>query len=107
MLLGARLRGHFRAAGVPIKRRCQEFKVTPDALLPVGTAITAAHFTPGQYVDVQGAFLLMFWGREVLVQACVLAWPSTRDVLRVLRLRYWWRSQFWGQHADDYELEIT
>lgn len=63
MLLGVRLRGHFRAAGVPIKRRCQEFKVTPDALLPVGTAITAAHFTPGQYVDVQGAYLLIFRGR--------------------------------------------
>ncbi|KAK9842200.1 hypothetical protein WJX81_000206 [Elliptochloris bilobata] len=48
------LRGHFRAAGVPNKRRCREFKVTPDALLPVGTHLTAAHFAPGQYVDVQG-----------------------------------------------------
>ena len=50
-----RLRGHFRAAGVPLKRRCREFKVTPDALLPVGTPLTAAHFAPGQYVDIQGA----------------------------------------------------
>lgn len=31
-----------------------EFHVTPDALLPVGTLLTAAHFTPGQYVDVAG-----------------------------------------------------
>jgi len=28
--------------------------VTEDALLPVGTSITAAHFVPGQSVDVQG-----------------------------------------------------
>ena len=27
---------------------------TEDALLPVGTTITARHFVPGQYVDVQG-----------------------------------------------------
>jgi large subunit ribosomal protein L3 len=40
---------------VPLKRRCREFKVTPDALLPVGTPLTAAHFAPGQYVDIQGA----------------------------------------------------
>lgn len=47
--------GHFEWAGVPIKRRLTEFRVTEDALLPVGTMLTAAHFTPGQYVDVQGA----------------------------------------------------
>ena len=31
-----------------------EFPVSPNALLPPGTAITANHFTAGQYVDVQG-----------------------------------------------------
>ena len=30
-----------------------EFRVSPDALLPVGTALGAAHFIPGQHVDVQ------------------------------------------------------
>ena len=25
-----------------------------DAMLPIGTSITARHFAPGQYVDVQG-----------------------------------------------------
>ncbi|EIE20141.1 translation protein, partial [Coccomyxa subellipsoidea C-169] len=49
--------GHFEWAGVPIKRRLTEFRVTEDALLPVGTMLTAAHFTPGQYVDVQGTTL--------------------------------------------------
>lgn len=46
------LLGHFRAAGVPPKYKLQEFRVTPDAVLPVGTEIGAAHYVPGQYVDV-------------------------------------------------------
>lgn len=35
-------------------RRLEEFRVSPDALLPVGTSLRAAHFVPGQHVDVQG-----------------------------------------------------
>ena len=31
-----------------------EFRVSPDALLPVGTPIPAQHFMPGQGVNVQG-----------------------------------------------------
>lgn len=31
-----------------------EFRVTPDALLEVGTSISAAHFVAGQLVDVCG-----------------------------------------------------
>lgn len=31
-----------------------EFRVTPDALLPVGTALHVRHFVPGQYVNVTG-----------------------------------------------------
>ncbi|KAF8392660.1 hypothetical protein HHK36_023009 [Tetracentron sinense] len=46
--------GHFRAQGVPLKRKLREFPVTEDALLPVGTPITVRHFVPGQYVDVAG-----------------------------------------------------
>lgn len=46
--------GHFRAQGVPLKRKLKEFPVTADALLPVGTPITVRHFVPGQYVDVTG-----------------------------------------------------
>ena len=81
--------GHFRANGVPIKRKMQEFRVTEvrfirafrslwaclrrhersccwhaaalivircvqEGLLPVGTPLSAAHFTAGQYVDVTG-----------------------------------------------------
>ena len=48
------LLGHFAAAGVPNKRKLAEFPVSADALLPPGTPITAAHFTAGQYVDIQG-----------------------------------------------------
>lgn len=46
--------GHFRAQGVPLKRKLREFPVTEDALLPVGTSITVRHFVPGQFVDVTG-----------------------------------------------------
>ncbi|RLN22801.1 50S ribosomal protein L3-2, chloroplastic [Panicum miliaceum] len=46
--------GHFRAQGVPLKRKLREFPVTEDALLPVGTTITVRHFVPGQFVDVTG-----------------------------------------------------
>ena len=50
----ATLRGHFSAAGVPIKRKVAEFRVTPDAVLPVGFTMLASHFVAGQYVDVTG-----------------------------------------------------
>lgn len=50
----SRQRGHFAAAGVDNKRKLAEFRVTPDALLPVGTELRAGHFTAGQFVDVQG-----------------------------------------------------
>ena len=44
--------GHFRNAGVNPKYKLQEFRVTPNAVLPVGTELSAGHFVPGQYVDV-------------------------------------------------------
>jgi large subunit ribosomal protein L3 len=44
--------GHFRKAGVPPKFKLQEFRVTEDAVLDVGTELSAGHFVPGQYVDV-------------------------------------------------------
>lgn len=48
------LRGHFTAAGVPIKRKLAEFRVSPNSILPVGFPLTASHFIAGQYVDVAG-----------------------------------------------------
>ena len=47
-------RGHFAKARVEPKARLAEFRVSEDALLEVGAQITAAHFVPGQYVDVTG-----------------------------------------------------
>jgi len=47
-------RGHFAKAKVEPKARLAEFRVSEDAVLPVGSEITAAHFIPGQYVDVVG-----------------------------------------------------
>lgn len=65
------MRGHFTKAGVPPKLIVKEFPVTEDAHIPVGesslarvpsiwseaytgTTLSAAHFVPGQYVDVIG-----------------------------------------------------
>ena len=48
------VRGHFAKAGVEPKRRLVEFRVTEDALLPVGARLSAAHFIAGQMVDVTG-----------------------------------------------------
>ena len=50
----ATLRGHFDAAGLPIKRKLAEFRVSPDSVLPVGFTLNASHFVPGQFVDVTG-----------------------------------------------------
>ncbi|KAL1922201.1 mitochondrial 54S ribosomal protein uL3m [Calcarisporiella thermophila] len=44
--------GHYAKVQVPPKMKVAEFRVTPDAMLPVGTQISAAHFVAGQYVDV-------------------------------------------------------
>ena len=46
--------GHFQAAGVPLKRKLAEFRVSRDALLPVGTEINVRHFVAGQYIDITG-----------------------------------------------------
>jgi large subunit ribosomal protein L3 len=47
-------RGRFAVAKVEPKRKIAEFRVSDDALIPVGAEITADHFIVGQYVDVTG-----------------------------------------------------
>ncbi len=47
-------RGHFAKAKVEPKRHLAEFRVSADALLDVGQELSAAHFVPGQLVDVTG-----------------------------------------------------
>jgi large subunit ribosomal protein L3 len=47
-------RGHFARAKVEPKARLAEFRISEDAVLAVGAEITAAHFVPGQRVDVSG-----------------------------------------------------
>lgn len=48
------LRGQFAKAKVEPKQRLVEFRVSSDALLEVGTRISARHFIVGQKVDVSG-----------------------------------------------------
>jgi len=47
-------RGHFAKAKVEPKVHLAEFRITEDAVLPIGSEITAAHFLAGQYVDITG-----------------------------------------------------
>jgi len=46
--------GQYKKEGITPKRHLEEFRVTPDALLAVGTQINAIHFVAGQLVDVRG-----------------------------------------------------
>jgi len=48
------MRGHFAKAKVEPKRKLVEFRVSADALLDIGAELSAAHFVPGQFVDVTG-----------------------------------------------------
>ncbi|PKU40602.1 39s ribosomal protein mitochondrial [Limosa lapponica baueri] len=42
----------FKEAGVPRKQKVTVFNVTDDAIIKPGTPLYAAHFRPGQFVDV-------------------------------------------------------
>ncbi|CAO3636617.1 unnamed protein product [Cunninghamella blakesleeana] len=46
------LREHFNKLGISFRRKLSEFRVTPDAILPIGTPLKANHFMVGQYVDI-------------------------------------------------------
>jgi large subunit ribosomal protein L3 len=48
------MRGHFAKSKVEPKRKVAEFRVSEDALIPVGAELTVDHFVVGQYVDVTG-----------------------------------------------------
>ena len=48
------LRGHFAKANVEPKRKLVEFRVPEDAMIEVGSTMTADHFLAGQRVDVVG-----------------------------------------------------
>ncbi len=47
-------RGYFGKQNVEPKRKLAEFRVSDDAVIPVGAEITADHFVAGQFVDVAG-----------------------------------------------------
>jgi large subunit ribosomal protein L3 len=48
------LRGQFAQAKVEPAKKVVEFRVTADAMLDVGTELSAEHFVAGQYVDITG-----------------------------------------------------
>ena len=65
------LLGQFKVARVPPKKKLWEFRVTKNALVRPGTRLYAAHFVPGQYVDVCGTRL------RISSTASLLLSPST------------------------------
>ena len=52
--VGKPMRGHYAKAKVEPKKKLVEFRVAADAVVEVGKEITAAHYVPGQFVDVSG-----------------------------------------------------
>lgn len=52
-----------QAAGLPLKRKLWECKVTEDAIMPPGTLIGASHFRAGQYLDITGGEKGWSWRR--------------------------------------------
>ena len=50
--LRASTRNMFESKSVPAKRHLAQFKISPDAALPVGTALNIDHIVPGQFIDV-------------------------------------------------------
>jgi large subunit ribosomal protein L3 len=54
------MQGHFARADVPPLQYLEEFKVSPEAMLPIGTKLYAQHFVPGQWVDVRGVTYVIF-----------------------------------------------
>lgn len=44
----------FAAAKVEPKKKLVEFRVSPENVLEVGVELSAAHFIPGQFVDITG-----------------------------------------------------
>ncbi|QWW69169.1 50S ribosomal protein L3 [Rhizobium sp. WYJ-E13] len=48
------MRGNFAVANVEPKSKLQEFRVSEDNLLDIGTELKAGHFAAGQLVDVTG-----------------------------------------------------
>lgn len=48
------LRGHFAKAKVEPKKKLVEFRVEEEALIDVGSELSAEHFVAGQFVDVVG-----------------------------------------------------
>lgn len=47
-------KGHFAKAGVEAPQRVVEFRVSADAVVAAGTALSPAHFVKGQKIDVTG-----------------------------------------------------
>ncbi len=48
------MRGHFAKAKVEPKKKVVEFRVDESAMVEPGSELTAAHYVPGQFVDVEG-----------------------------------------------------
>lgn len=48
------LKGHFAKAGIEPQQKLKEFRVSAEAMLPVGTTLGPEYFSIGSFVDVTG-----------------------------------------------------
>ena len=76
--------GQFERAKVPPKRKLGEFRVTADALLPVGTHLLAGHFVCGQHVDVCAKRCVLFEGLLCICLSCRSSVQSTEAFSQLL-----------------------
>ena len=81
-------RGNFAIAKVEPKRTVTEFRVSEDAMIPVGAEITADHFLVGQYVDVTGTCSPASVKRRVIPTFCA---STPERILNPLRALSSWR----------------
>lgn len=72
-------------ANVPPKRKLGEFRVTEDALLPIGTHLLAGHFVCGQHVDVCAKRCALIQGLLCACLSCRSSVCSTEAIDQLLK----------------------
>ncbi len=58
----------YKRLGLTPKKKLIEFKVSPEAVLPTGVKLGAAHFVPGQFVDCQAKTYILLKNVKLIHQ---------------------------------------
>lgn len=84
--------GHYNKYGLKPKRHLGEFRVTPDALLPAGTKISAMHFVPGQVLNANALVLLSILTTCTKASRCMRDKQRKRVCRSYEKMEFQWRS---------------